>query len=634
MAFTWYRQTRIYDFENDPIDNTIETLSPDYYAYATDYKFYAEDTYSVPAQGSAHEGTVVFRVDTTSRKPNGDLEDLTSFSEVKFTWTETSGSITHEKREERTGLTLYNSSTDEHEEIYSSDWDIIHDRDIGGSSGHSRTTQLTIRYTVISKAPGESVGSLFGSRTSSLRYFEDDVEDTTNFPVHIGNYDVRELRTLNLSSECPTDPKESNVVLTGDFHSLPAPGQSPLFPAGWKPDSSVSYSLLITTPKGLITLPVTTAALLTGAPESNGRVASFVYSWDGRDPNGDFCREETQLDIEAIASVPGPGNTREEQVSSALTYSRCARGEGQVECTFCMLESGLMAVLRLIYLSFDRCRTPQSLGYGWSSKGSARVTELTSGDLVYRNEAGRILRWSPDGNGGYEPAHPDNYVKAELSSGNYLLTFKDQSLMRFDTSSGKLLEEEDRNGNKVTYSYNGSGHLSQASDDRGRVLYYDYGTRLDGQPVSVRSMNATTGRQVQFQYYSSSDSVVARRDRLYQTIDPEGEITRFDYNEDGLLSKVTRVQPTIGDHVTEYEYSRSGRLLSQTVNGEVRTSYSHRSYYSPGSETSHHETVVETIDLTLPENQQYPPLRTTLYRHDSFGNLIRIEEGASSVAAS
>ncbi|HIB67123.1 MAG TPA: hypothetical protein EYO33_18945 [Phycisphaerales bacterium] len=167
--------------------------------------------------------------------------------------------------------------------------------------------------------------------------------------------------------------------------------------------------------------------------------------------------------------------------------------------------------------NYTSCQFPKdtsSFGYGWNSAASERIIEDGSGNLTYKTSSGGFIRWLLD-NGNYVPAFPGNYTEASKNPGStdarYTLTFKDQTVLEFN-SDGRIKRSIDRNNNQMVYTYNGTtGFLEKIDDLRGRTLHYDYGTRTDGQPVSIRANNLTTGRQTQFEYISSSDPNVPNR---------------------------------------------------------------------------------------------------------------------------
>ncbi|MBT9582090.1 hypothetical protein IV102_02005 [bacterium] len=214
----------------------------------------------------------------------------------------------------------------------------------------------------------------------------------------------------------------------------------------------------------------------------------------------------------------------------------------------------LVAVMNYNGQSFQDL--PASPGFGWTGNGSIRVREEPNGDLIYEDEFGQALRWSLQA-GNYIPYLPDNYSDAEKVVGNpsyvYAITFPDQSRREFDVN-GKILRELDRNNNTATYSPNPDGSLNSITDATLRTLVFGYGTRTDGQPVSISS----NGRQIQFVYYPDTHPVSPNR--LQAIIDPVGDTQSFVYSVDGLLEQVI---DTRGNVAKRYTYDNLGRKLSE-----------------------------------------------------------------------
>ncbi|MFA5508728.1 MAG: hypothetical protein WC314_27350 [Vulcanimicrobiota bacterium] len=631
MSFTWNRQTRTHQLDKTVTNNSLETgISTPYFIQSSDYKLYAEESYPMPvppplpSPNAGDPRTIIFRIETTAIDGSGEKFGLTGFSETHFTlYMSEENDVVREVRKEREGICEHDPQTGECTEISTDDWDEVHDNEIDDET--PRTTGLNVTFTVQNLTPSEQIFASPGSYRTELSYYENG-SLLTGFPELVGDYAILDFRCNHLEVECPSDPKEGELLILADMYTSPAPGDSSLFPLGWAPPQ-IDYKITIKSTTGLINPPVGTIPVNTTLPD--GLVGAFNYLWDGKNSQGEFSREAAQVEVVIVVDGPGPGNTSYVTNGTVPCYAGCPKGANLIKIMIPVFSGGAFGCLTCIYRSFDACREPQSMGYGWSSASSARVTEMTGGDLVYRSESGTILRWTLSGSD-YVPVHTDNYVEIQKDSGSttarYVLTSRDHSVMRFD-ESGKLTETEDVNGNIMSYVYDSNGHLVELSDDRGHTLYYT--NRSDGQIQSIRALNPTTGRQMQFQYYDSSDPVAP--DRLKQTIDPEGNITQFEYNNRGLLSKRTQIRPSVGNHVTEYEYNSTNRLSAEIVNGELRTQYGYSSTYNENEGTSEHQMIVDVIDPNLPEEQQYPPLRTTKYYNDAEGNLFRIIEGFEDI---
>ena len=259
------------------------------------------------------------------------------------------------------------------------------------------------------------------------------------------------------------------------------------------------------------------------------------------------------------------------------------------------------------YNSANASSPPSSMGWGWSLPGLNRyvVEETPGGDVIYYDGSGSFERWQY-ASGTYTARYNDNYATLTRPGGSgnpFKITLKDKTELNFRLSDGKLSTEVDRNGNTKTYSYDTGGKLVSVSDGEGRVLYLDYGSRTDGQPVALRQQDASTGRLTTFDYHTNG--------RLWKVTDPEGEVWEYLYNSDNLLWK--DIDPR-GKVAVERTYS-SGKLASQILYGERKLSYA----YSAGPESGYIVEVTEE-DLTLSPNTDP---RVSTYTYDKRSNLVR-----------
>lgn len=162
----------------------------------------------------------------------------------------------------------------------------------------------------------------------------------------------------------------------------------------------------------------------------------------------------------------------------------------------------------------------------------------------------------------------------------------------------------DRNGNTTTYSYNStSGQLESVSDGEGRVVYLDYGSRTDGQPVGMRRQHASTGRLTSFDYHPDG--------RLWTVTSPTGEVNRFEYDS-GLLHQ--HYDPR-GELAVEYTYNSEGQVETEVRYGKLQLTYSYAEDEDSGVRTT---TIIEE-DLTLDPD---PNPRTSVFTFDSFAQLV------------
>lgn len=550
----------------------------------------------------AYVGDEVFRVKTAT------LYDISSYSSYKF---RTELLITGSNVPDRVHLAeLY------HEQI--GDFWYLRERygtaeyDPSSSFGYSNEVWKGLKTVAYSDGPfthiditielitrGENNGfyviPIPGDFEISIRHYPNGTEAGAD---SVGTATIRGLFIENLELECPFDPLEGPGQVNFDVVA---------YPNDWFPTSAISWKVWEETGS---------APLIPGAPGANGLVAQVSAEWDGKS-EGEYLIGLVDLDTSIIADVSGPGNTYDFGNDDGVLHHRkcpCSPETGEVSFSIPITIGGSsLGTVNLTYQGFNACRAPNSFGYGWTSNGSALLTEDASGDLIYRDEGGRVKRWTED-NGVYTAVRTDNYAQVE-SLGNpgapYRVTFKNRTTREFN-ANGKLTQETDRNGNTTTYTYTTGGDLETISDGRGGLLTYNYGSRLDGQPVSIRSGPVSSGRLVQFSYNGN---------RLESITNPAGEVIEFEYDADGRLSKQTEVRPNQGDRVIEHVYhAPTGRKRYSDFYGVWREQYDAPpwSYFAIPTES-------EVVVGPIPENDDPIDGRGVLYQWDNLGRIQTVE---------
>jgi RHS repeat-associated protein len=128
------------------------------------------------------------------------------------------------------------------------------------------------------------------------------------------------------------------------------------------------------------------------------------------------------------------------------------------------------------------------LGTGWTHRYNAFLTAGPS-TVDFTDGDGSTHAFEDMGGGLY--SSPRGLGAAKLlrnGDSTYTMSWKDASRWSF-SSSGKLTQITDRNGNKVTVTYDGNGRLTKVADDSGifLVLSYDGSGRIN----RVRDHNGT-----------------------------------------------------------------------------------------------------------------------------------------------
>jgi len=582
MNFLWSRKSSTWDLDGEYTDNAVETDETIAHVGDADFRVETATSYDISSHASYK-----FRVERLLT--GSTIPDTVYLAELVHEQDTNNGNY---YLRERYGTADYDpqSGTGYSNEV----WKIF--RTIAFSNGPFTDIDITIHLITRNVSNGFYTVPIPGDYELRIRHYPGGVEAGVDT---VGTATIRGLFVENLELRCPFDPLEGPGIVNFDVVA---------YPNDWAPTGPIFWKIWDDTGN---------ADLLTEAPEPNGRVAQVSAEWSGTfegEPLVGLIGLNTSITVEVI----GPGNTYDYNNDRGVLHHRkcpCAPETGEVSFTIPIPIGGSSLSLQLIYQGFNACRGPSSFGYGWSSKGSALLTETPSGDLVYRDEGGRVKRWT-ENNGVYTPVRPDTYAQVE-SLGNpgapYRVVFKDRSIREFNTE-GKLSQETDRNGNTITYTYTVGGDLETISDGRGGVLTYDYGTRTDGQPISIRSGPISSPRLVQFAYDND--------DRLISVTNPAGEVMEFEYNARGRLSQQTEVRPVEGDRVIEHTYDDpTGRKRYSDYYGLWRESFAALPWSFYGSDNDS-ETIISPIPTSGGGSADG---RGVYYAWDHLGRIYTIE---------
>lgn len=158
----------------------------------------------------------------------------------------------------------------------------------------------------------------------------------------------------------------------------------------------------------------------------------------------------------------------------------------------------------------SRALGASSLGVGWDHSYNIFVVR-TGGTLVLHDGNGRADRLRPVASGGY--AAPHLFVTAQIeASGAVTVEFPGGGrweLRALDgaPAAGRLAAIIDRNGNRLTMSYDAQGRLSTVTDTLGRVHHYGYAAN-----GLLSDVTDHAGRRVTFGRYLPGDPSGAPND--------------------------------------------------------------------------------------------------------------------------
>lgn len=193
-------------------------------------------------------------------------------------------------------------------------------------------------------------------------------------------------------------------------------------------------------------------------------------------------------------------------------------------------------------------------GHGWSLGYEYRYIEDTAGVTIESGDGRRDLYRgatleAPSGVFG---------TLSTLPAGGYRLTQKDGMVYTFaDTTSKRLTQLRDRNGNTLNFTYSG-GRLTSIDDGQGRLITLDWrnghlstlGTNLDGRRWeyaydTVGNLTRVTNPMGNAVYYGYDGD-----NRINRFTDEAGYSTHITYNSDGMAH---RVRTELTDKSIRYE---------------------------------------------------------------------------------
>ncbi|MFC1587496.1 RHS repeat-associated core domain-containing protein [Planctomycetota bacterium] len=305
------------------------------------------------------------------------------------------------------------------------------------------------------------------------------------------------------------------------------------------------------------------------------------------------------------------------------------------------------------------------MGYNWFHNHDFRIQEElnTSGDtdiyVVYPDGYRRKFTYNA---GDYDsPVTVYSQLTYNSTDDEYDLTTKNGTIFTFD-AAGPLVSIEDRNGNKLEYSYEMDGPDFDLTDIRGNYdldnEYIDSGWLPAGAPIIARAFKLIkieetnskvtgflNGRYLNFTYFADGDPDNTgnwKTGRIKKVTDHLGREWQYDYDTNGNLTKVTTpaTDEFPAGQVTEYSYSSGyddnflNHNLTAVKDGRGNT-YKTIVYSNDDrviSETIGGDTVYFHYDVTEGEDYANSTIYTnrrgirTEYTFDTFGRVKEVEQ--------
>jgi RHS repeat-associated protein len=293
--------------------------------------------------------------------------------------------------------------------------------------------------------------------------------------------------------------------------------------------------------------------LLLQATDSTYQSAGFIgFEVENTLPNADNFGGGT------LGAAPGGGS------SAAQSIGTCSgSGAHAVSGTACAAEpvntltgayTTHVADLQLpgIGVPFDWSRSYTSadttvgpLGPGWTDSYAASLAVQPNGDVLLHGDEGQQVYYTKQPDGSFVGAAGARSALSSVSGGGYKLVRHDQVVYLFD-QNGLLTSERDRNGQGLTFAYDGQGQLQTIIDSVGRHIAVTYASGL------VSQVTLPDGRFVGYGYTSG---------RLTSVTDARGGTTQYSYDAGGRLATIVDQN---GHQVVRNVYDpTSGRVSDQ-----------------------------------------------------------------------
>ncbi|GIF75450.1 RHS repeat-associated core domain-containing protein [Asanoa siamensis] len=215
------------------------------------------------------------------------------------------------------------------------------------------------------------------------------------------------------------------------------------------------------------------------------------------------------------------------------------------------------------------------LGTGWTP-GTGQGIRLTyskadhaTADVTYHAPSGFTAKFvNSAANAWRTPPSIDAKLTRDTGTGELRLKFdKSEGSFFFADSTGRLLRMVDRNNNKITYGYDGSGNVTTITDTQGRISTLAYASGR------LTSITDPTSRRVSYTYNGAQN--------LETVTDAGGGVTRFDYDGD-RLTRITTPEGRVTNLGYEPDSSRMLDFYEQTNPGGTPDSARYTFTYHAG----------------------------------------------------
>ena len=188
------------------------------------------------------------------------------------------------------------------------------------------------------------------------------------------------------------------------------------------------------------------------------------------------------------------------------------------------------------------------LGHGWTLNFEQRVIEATDGiSLTNICLQGNGKRERFDATGGCCSSPSDLFASLVKNPDDTFTLVERHGTTRHFNVAGRLAEVVDRNGNKLTLSYDSTGFLTSVADAVGRELLFTKGAN-----GKVELITDFTGRELTYAYDTEGNPI--------SFTGPQGNTAEYRYQNNNLIEIID----PLGDSRLTVTYDSEGRVRTYT----------------------------------------------------------------------
>ena len=209
----------------------------------------------------------------------------------------------------------------------------------------------------------------------------------------------------------------------------------------------------------------------------------------------------------------------------------------------------------------SQTRRETDLGSGWSfgTGDGVELKQLSDGDVRFFGPSGYAVRFNSQEGGSYSVPSALNatLTKRNQNPGWELEFYESEERYVFD-GQGRLIEDIDRNDQKISFAYDAAGRITRITDTQGRPVTFEYYPESDPEAGGlIRAMTDVAGRRFEYLYDD-------RRLIRYITPDTTDSDVEYGYTQ-GRLTDIYDARAESGGYHTAIRYDGTSQRVASVT---------------------------------------------------------------------